>query len=112
MIPYLILADVQNTLLSAWLTFSDVPLYSYYVDRPRLGNLSPLEDQSTAGVLMWVPGSLVYLLPLFVIGIRLLFGSAERSQRRPEGTSKRVPRLGVSPDRIVLPILGQAGPMV
>src|SRR5579864_2263110 len=57
LIPYLILADLQNTVLSAVLTFSDAPLYSYYVNRPRLGNLSLLEDQAAAGVLMWVPGS-------------------------------------------------------
>jgi cytochrome c oxidase assembly factor CtaG len=68
LVPYLILADVQNTLLAAWLTFSDKPLYAYYVNRPRLGNLSPLEDQAAAGVLMWVPGSVAYLVPLFVIG--------------------------------------------
>ncbi len=74
LIPYLILADVQNTLLSALLTFSDRPLYSFYVVRPRLGNLSPLDDQAAAGVLMWVPGSVVFLVPLFVIAVRLLFG--------------------------------------
>jgi cytochrome c oxidase assembly factor CtaG/ferredoxin len=83
LIPYLILADVQNTLLSAVLTFSDRPLYSYYVERPRLGNLSPLDDQAAAGVLMWVPGSLAYLVPLFVIGIRLLLGDPGTSRRRP-----------------------------
>ena len=56
-------------------------------NRPRLGNLSPLEDQAAAGVLMWVPGSLVYLIPLFVIGIRLLFGSDEkRGVKKASGT--------------------------
>src|SRR5260370_27300317 len=52
LIPYLILADVQNTLLSALLTFSDQPLYSYYVERPRLGNLSALEVPAASGVLL------------------------------------------------------------
>ena len=93
LIPYLILADVQNTLLSAVLTFSDQPLYPYYVERPRLGNLSPLDDQAAAGVLMWVPGSLAYLVPLFVIGIRLLFGGSETSRRRPD-RSQDEPRPG------------------
>src|SRR5262249_52412490 len=64
LIPYLLLADVQNTLLSAWFTFSDRPLYSYYEQMPRLGGISVLEDQSAAGVLMWIPGSLVFLAPL------------------------------------------------
>ena len=55
--PYLILADVQNTVLSALLTFSDRVLYAPYAEVPRLGGLSALDDQSAAGVLMWVPGS-------------------------------------------------------
>jgi cytochrome c oxidase assembly factor CtaG/polyferredoxin len=100
LVPYLILADVQNTLLSAVLTFSDRPLYSFYVDRPRLLNLSPLDDQAAAGVLMWVPGSVAFLVPLFVIVVRLLFGGAERSGLRA------TPKIA-SRGRVDLPIIGQ-----
>ena len=40
--PYLFLADVQNTVLSALLTFSDRVLYPYYAEVPRLaGTLRP-----------------------------------------------------------------------
>src|SRR5262245_57566303 len=35
LVPYLILADVQNTVLAALLTFSDRVLYSYYAELPR-----------------------------------------------------------------------------
>ncbi|MFI5454764.1 MAG: cytochrome c oxidase assembly protein [Isosphaerales bacterium] len=90
--PYLILADVQNTILSALLTFSDRVLYAPYAQVPRLGGLSALEDQSAAGVLMWVPGSLVYLLPLFGIGIRLLYGESEKARRIVRRPGQRVPR--------------------
>ena len=34
-LPYLILADVQNTVLSAWLTFSAAPIYRHYTEVPR-----------------------------------------------------------------------------
>lgn len=113
LVPYLILADLQNTLLSAILTFSDRPLYAFYVERPRIWNLSAIDDQATAGVLMWVPGSVVFLVPLFVIVVRLLFGSDEPSKRdrlvRPR--LKRIPPLHnagePSPVRIELPIIGQ-----
>src|SRR5262245_28609412 len=74
LVPYLILADVANTVLSALLTFSDRVLYPPYDQVPRLGGLSALEDQAAAGVLMWVPGSVVFLLPLFGIAVRLLSG--------------------------------------
>src|SRR5262249_18947855 len=78
LIHYLILADLQNTVLAAILTFSDRPFYGFYVDRPRLGNLSPLDDQAVAGVLMWVPGSIAFLAPLFVIVVQLLFSRPPR----------------------------------
>src|SRR5262249_27911956 len=64
-VPYLILADVQNTILAAMLTFSGHVLYPYYLSVPRFVGISALADQSAAGVLMWVPGSLAFLLPLF-----------------------------------------------
>ncbi len=107
LVPYLILADVQNTLLAAWLTFSDAPIYRYYTEQPRLGNLSPLEDQAAAGVLMWVPGSLIYLLPLFVIGVRLLFGDSSRQLRRGKPSVERAGNLAALPPRLLLPIIGQ-----
>jgi cytochrome c oxidase assembly factor CtaG/ferredoxin len=105
LIPYLILADVQNTVLSAVLTFADQPLYSYYLKRPRLGNLSPLEDQVAAGVLMWVPGSLSYLVPVFVIGFRLLIGDKRAPIRRPKIPNSQS-------GRFALPVLGQHRPRV
>jgi cytochrome c oxidase assembly factor CtaG/polyferredoxin len=111
--PYLILADVQNTILSALLTFSERVLYAPYVEVPRIGGLSALEDQSAAGVLMWVPGSLVYLLPLFAIGIRLLSGHkkrhhvAQRSARVPQGPPLRTGRRDARFDLMRTPVVGR-----
>jgi cytochrome c oxidase assembly factor CtaG len=112
--PYLILADVSNTVLSALLTFSDRVLYAHYARMPRLGGLSALDDQSVAGVLMWVPGSLVFLLPLFAIGLNLLFGTATRSRPRPRPIPVRSARPTLSPrrasarwDLLRLPLLGR-----
>lgn len=74
LLPYLILADVQNTAFSALFTFSDRVLYPYYEQVPHIGGGTPLEDQAVAGVIMWVPGSLVFLAPVVMIGARLLYG--------------------------------------
>ncbi len=59
-IPYLLLADLQNTVLAAILTLSDRVIYPAYLTVPRTGTITALEDQSVAGVIMWVPGSLVF----------------------------------------------------
>ena len=85
LLPYLFLADLQNTILSALLTFSNHVLYPYYLQVPRLGQVSALEDQAAAGVLMWVPGSLAFLLPLFGIGFRLLYGQEPDKETRRHG---------------------------
>lgn len=80
--PYLLLADVQNTVLAAWLTFSPDVLYPHYLQTPRLDGLSALADQRAAGVIMWVPGSIVFLLPLFWIGVAYLMGADHPGTRR------------------------------
>lgn len=91
LIPFLILADLQNTVLSALLTFSDRVLYSHYAEIPRLGNLTALEDQAAAGVLMWVPGSVAFLVPLFWIGLRLLLPHSNDKMIKMEPSQKRIP---------------------
>jgi cytochrome c oxidase assembly factor CtaG len=94
LLPCLFLADLSNTALSALLTFSDRVLYPYYAEVPHLAGLSTLEDQSAAGVLMWVPGSLAFLVPLFGIGVGLLSGRSDDKVARWQGgkvTSTRIP---------------------
>jgi len=72
MIPYLVLADLQNTALASVLTFADRVIYPTYSSVPRLWAISALEDQATAGVIMWVPGSIAFLCALaWVIGQQL-----------------------------------------
>jgi cytochrome c oxidase assembly factor CtaG len=72
MIPYLLVADVQNTVLAALLTFSDRVLYPFYEFHSRAAEAAALDDQVLAGVIMWVPMSLAYLVPAALLTIRLL----------------------------------------
>lgn len=72
MVPYLLIASVQATLLSAFLSFRGEPFYATYAAAPRLTAMSALEDQALAGALMWVPGSFVLLAALFYVVARAL----------------------------------------
>jgi cytochrome c oxidase assembly factor CtaG len=72
MIPYLLAADVQNTVLAALLTFSDRVLYPFYEFHSRAMEAAALDDQVLAGVIMWVPMSFAYLVPAALLTIRLL----------------------------------------
>jgi putative membrane protein len=85
MIPYLLLADLQNTALSAFLIFCDRVLYSTYANTPRLFGMSTLEDQAAAGAIMWVPGSFVFLIPMVWITMRVT--SSNRGSVRPSSAS-------------------------
>ena len=72
MIPYLLLADGQNTILAALFMFSDRLIYPFYATATRVGGFTPLGDQVVAGAIMWVPGSLFYLVPSALIMFRML----------------------------------------
>ena len=72
MLPYLVAADIVNTALSAFLAFCDRPVYSYYLREPNPFHIAPLADQVTGAVIMWIIGSLVFLIPALFITVRLL----------------------------------------
>jgi cytochrome c oxidase assembly factor CtaG len=82
LLPYLIAADLVNTVFSASLTFAGKVIYPSYAVAPRVFDISPLADQAAAGALMWVIGSIFYLVPLAVITVRLLSPRAAFSTRR------------------------------
>ncbi len=72
MIPYLLSADVVNTVLSATLAFSGRVLYPSYAAAPRVCFLTPLKDQVAAGAEMWVLNSMVFLVPAVAIAMKEL----------------------------------------
>jgi cytochrome c oxidase assembly factor CtaG len=69
---YLVMADIVNTVLSAFLAFCDRPVYPYYLREPNPFDISPLSDQRAGAVVMWVIGSLIFLVPAVFLTVRLL----------------------------------------
>jgi putative membrane protein len=59
---------LHATALGALLALSDTPLYDGHAQSTQAWGLSPLEDQQLAGLIMWVPGCLPYV----VAGVMLL----------------------------------------
>jgi putative membrane protein len=72
MLPYLLLADGQNTVLAALFMFSDRLIYPFYASAPHIAGFTPLGDQVVAGAIMWVPGSIFYLVPATLIMFQML----------------------------------------
>jgi cytochrome c oxidase assembly factor CtaG len=90
LILYLALADLQNTILAAGLVFSERVLYPTYDVMPRLWGVSALDDQAAAGALMWVPGSIAFLLPAAWIVGQLL--SPQERSTGPQASLRHTPR--------------------
>jgi putative membrane protein len=73
---FLVSADLVNTILSAFLAFCGRPVYSYYLARPNPMGLSALDDQILGAVIMWVFGSLAFLIPAVYIAFREMSSQA------------------------------------
>ena len=57
-----------NMILGVFIAFSTKVIYTYYETIPfRVFNISVLDDQTLGGVLMWVPGSMMYVIAVVVL---------------------------------------------
>jgi polyferredoxin len=61
--------------LSATLVYSGHVLYPTYEAVPRLWGVSAIDDQVAAGAIMWVPGSIAFLVPALWIAFGALDGA-------------------------------------
>ena len=74
------------------MTFRPRPNHPYAA-APRLWGISALEDQATAGALMWVPGSIAFLLPAMLIIVEQLSGARDgRAVAAPAARARRLSR--------------------
>src|SRR5260370_5671091 len=104
MIPYLLFAGMVTMGLSAVLSFSRQVIYTSYALAPRLWGISALEDQTAAGGIMWVPGSIAMLVPAVFLGMRLL--ETRRARRVKPVLRVLAPRRPKQWDLLRVPILG------
>jgi len=70
---------LHTSLLGALLSFSSTLWYPVYGALPRRFGVSPLEDQQLGGLIMWVPGGLVFLAAALVLLVQPL--SLEQPRR-------------------------------
>jgi putative membrane protein len=67
---YLFALGLPMSVVSAMITLSDSVLYRWYDVAPRVFPLSPLDDQQLGGLIMWVPGMLVYWTAISILFYR------------------------------------------
>lgn len=76
---FLVSADIVNTLLAAFLAFCGTPVYRFYVVHPNAFHQLPLEDQVLGAVIMWVFGSIAFLIPAMLITFQMLQSKQQRA---------------------------------
>jgi putative membrane protein len=86
-IVYLFTTSVHTGVLGALMTFSRVPWYPAYGNRAALWGFTPMADQQLAGLIMWIPASLVYLVAALAIMGRWLRDSEWTVVWREHATS-------------------------
>lgn len=79
---YLFMMMLSSTLLGAILTLANYPIYPFYLTAPgvvhglvlpsaaggpRLWGLLPLADQQISGLIMWIPGNMLYFGALMIV---------------------------------------------
>ena len=75
---YLFTTSLHTTILGALLTFSSRAWYPVYAPATAAWGLTPLEDQQLAGLIMWVPANLSYLIAALAIASAWLKEPAPR----------------------------------
>lgn len=76
-ILYLFTTMLHTGILGALLTFSGSPWYSGYLATASAMGWDPLADQQLGGLIMWVPGGLVYIAVALALGARWLAPGAD-----------------------------------
>jgi putative membrane protein len=85
-VAYLFGAALLSTILGAAITMSRRPWYPSHFGTTQAWGLAPLEDQQLAGLLMWIPAGIVYLVPLVPLLARIL---SARIADSPAGLATR-----------------------
>lgn len=68
-----------NMIAGIFIAFSESIIYTHYLSVPRLFGISVLYDQQLGGLLMWIPGSMMYIIAALV----LIFRRLQREERQP-----------------------------
>lgn len=75
----LVISAVPPSMLTGMvLAFATSVIYSYYTAVPRLWGIDAMSDQQIGGFIMWVPGSMMYILAALFLISRILDQEARK----------------------------------
>jgi putative membrane protein len=77
-VAYVLSAVPPTMAAGVAIAFSGQPIYPYYTAVPRLWGMTVLQDQILGGIIMWIPGSMMYILAALVLISRWLQDEEEK----------------------------------
>jgi putative membrane protein len=99
---YLFAMMLSSTALGAYISLARSPIYPFYINAPavinglaltyltpgpRLWGLSVMDDQQLAGLVMWMPGNMLYFAALMIV-VALWLRQQERLATTPKANIK------------------------
>lgn len=85
---YLFVVGLPMVVVSIFITMAPTVLYPYYSAAPRVWEaLTPHIDQHLGGLIMWIPGGLVFLIAISVVFFRWQAAGGPDGAAAPLGTS-------------------------
>jgi putative membrane protein len=64
---YCFLMTLPMSVVAIYIVMADSILYPFYSSAPRIMKLSPMEDQLLGGLIMWVPGGILFMIIMTVV---------------------------------------------
>lgn len=77
-IVYTISVVPVSVIIGVVIAFATTPVYPYYASVPRIMNLSVIEDQIIAGILMWIPGSEMFFWVAIIVLTQIVNAEAKK----------------------------------
>ena len=71
---YTLSAVPINMVAGVAIAFASEPIYRHYTTVPRAWGLTVLQDQMLGGVIMWIPGSMMYIIAGIILISRMVGG--------------------------------------
>jgi putative membrane protein len=87
-------AVLPNTALGALFVFAGTPWYRFYAVQPRLFGTSVMDDQRLGGLLMWLPGDMMYVTATALLFFAML-SRDERDQAMEERAEQVASSVGI-----------------
>ncbi len=64
---YCFLSTIPMSVVAVYITMADHVLYPAYASAPRFWQLTPMMDQRAGGLIMWIPGSMVFYVLMSIV---------------------------------------------